>query len=169
MCDGLGRKKLMCGAGENPGMRSLARRRSGLFVLLTVCLLVLCSSAPLLSQDSRPAPPAHTGPRHDRRVNLDDQVKGLARNLNLDQEQQAAIKKILEKRQQEILRIMHSSSGPDGIGHLQALQVGTAEQIRSVLNDEQKKKYNALAPHPQQTSPQPDLEDWIRATKPHEN
>jgi hypothetical protein len=166
--DGLGRKELMSGACKDlPGMRSRSRRRGGLFLLLALYLPVLCSSAPVLSQDSEPARPAHPAPRRDRKVNFDDQLKNLAKNLNLDQEQQAAIKRILERRQQEILRIMHNSLGPDGIGRLQALQIATAEQIRSVLNDEQKKKYNALAPHPPQTSPQPDLEDWMKATKPH--
>jgi Spy/CpxP family protein refolding chaperone len=110
---------------------------------------------------TQPAARRHGG------ASIDNQVNGLAKTLNLDQEQQAAIKRILERRQQEMLRIMHSSSGPDGISRLQALQIGTANQIRSVLNDEQKEKYNVLAPHPPQTSSQPSVEDWMKATRPH--
>jgi Spy/CpxP family protein refolding chaperone len=100
-------------------------------------------------------------------VTVDDQVKGFAKNLDLNEEQQAAVKKILERRQQESVRIMRSGSGPDGVGRLQALQIGTVEQIRAVLTEEQKKKYNPLAPHPPQTSSQPSVEDWMKATKPH--
>ena len=140
----------------------------GVFLCTALAQSVPPSSAPALSQDSEPARPAQPVVRHHRgRVSLDDQVKGLAKNLDLSEAQQAAVKRILERRQQESLRIMRTSSGPDGIGRLQALQIRTVEQIRSVLNDEQKKKYNPLTPAPPQTSPQRSVEDWMKATTPH--
>ncbi|HST09023.1 MAG TPA: hypothetical protein VLL05_01495, partial [Terriglobales bacterium] len=140
------------------------RRGGGLFLLLIFCLLI--SSASAFSQESAPVP-AQASPHHRKRVSLDEQVKGFAKNLDLNDEQQVAVKKILERRQQESLRIMHESSGPDGIDRLRALQTATAEQIRSVLNDEQKKKYNVLMPHPAQASPQTSVDDWMKAPKPH--
>jgi hypothetical protein len=100
-------------------------------------------------------------------VTVDDQVKGLAKSLDLNQDQQEAVKKILERRQQESLLIMRNGSGPDAIDRFRALQAGTVEQIRAVLNDEQKKKYNPLAPRPPQASDQPSVQDWIKATTPH--
>jgi hypothetical protein len=100
-------------------------------------------------------------------VTVDDQVRVLAKNLDLNQEQQEAVKKILERRQQESVRIMRNGSGPDAIDRFRALQAGTVEQIRAVLNDDQKKKYNPLAPHPPQASDQPSVQDWIKATTPH--
>jgi len=149
-------------------MTSGAAWRRGRFLLFVLCLSILLSSASALSQDSESARPAPRAPRHRTRVTVDDQVKVFAKNLDLNEEQQAAVKKILERRQQESLRIMHSGSGPDGVGPLQALQIGTVEQIRAVLNDEQKKKYNPLAPRPPQASSQPSVEDWIKATTPIE-
>jgi Spy/CpxP family protein refolding chaperone len=149
-------------------MKSRAKRGSGLVMFLALFLPMLLSSAPAFSQDSEPARPVlRAAPRHRTRVTVDDQVKGFAKNLDLNEEQQAAVKKILERRQQESVRIMRSGSGPDGVGRLQALQIGTVEQIRAVLTEEQKKKYNPLAPHPPQTSSQPSVEDWMKATKPH--
>lgn len=80
------------------------------------------------------------------------------------------MKKILVLQQQEILRLRRdgSISGSDRIGRLRALHDQTAERIRNVLNDEQKKKYNPLAT--KQLAPQPDqksLEDWLKVTTPH--
>ena len=149
------------------GKRSGTKWRRGLFLLFAVCLPVLWSGAAALSQDSEPARHAQPTARHNGRVSIDPQLKGLTKNLNLGQEQQAVVRRILERRQQESLRIMRNSSGAEGISRFQALQIATVEQIRSVLTDEQKKKYIALAPHPPQTSPQHGLEDWMKATKPH--
>ncbi|HYL13136.1 MAG TPA: hypothetical protein VEV41_08875 [Terriglobales bacterium] len=78
------------------------------------------------------------------------------------------MKKILEQLQQATLGIWRGSSGSDRISRFRALQVRTVAQIRAVLNDEQKEKYNPLWQRPpQQTSPQPSVEDWIKATTPH--
>ena len=143
-------------------------RPLGLFLLLALSVPFLFSSVSAHSQDSEPARPAQPAPhRSKRRVTVDDQVKGLATSLDLNQEQQVAVKKILERRQQESVRIMRSGSGPDAIDRFRALQAGTVEQIRAVLNDDQKKKYNPLAPHPPQASDQPSVQDWIKATTPH--
>lgn len=142
--------------------------RRGLCWPLVLCLSTLLSTAPAaLTQSSEPARPAQRPPRHHARVTLDDQVKGLAKNLDLNEEQQVALKKILERRQQESARIMRDDSGPDAIDRFRALQAGTVEQIRALLNDEQKKKYNPLAPRPPQSPDQPSVQDWIKATTPH--
>jgi len=151
-------------------MTSGAKLKSGWragFLPLACWSLMLLSSQPALGQ----APQAASAPqaaRHSfRKVSIDDQVKGLAQTLNLDGEQQASIRKILEQRQRDSLRILRNSSATDRIGSLRALQLRTAAQIRATLNDEQKEKYNPLGHRPtEQTSPQPSVEDWIKATTP---
>lgn len=129
------------------------------------------SAQPQPSQpaQSQPARRASTRPVRQRPT-LDDRVKAFAKSLDLTETQQAAVKMILVQRQQEILRLRQDPtiSGEDRIGRLRALQDQTAERIRNVLNDEQKKKYNPLAT--KQLAPQPDqksLEDWLKATTPH--
>jgi hypothetical protein len=137
------------------------------FLLLALGLPILLSP-PALGQAAKPDSPEQQAPRRYTRLGIDDQVKGLARNLGLNDAQQSAVKKILEQRQQATLRIRRESSGSDRISRFRALQVRTAAQIRAVLNDEQKKKYNPLGQRPpQQTSPQPSVEDWIKATTAH--
>jgi predicted TIM-barrel enzyme len=119
--------------------------------------------------------PDSTGPVQQthavrRRARLEDRVKVLAESLHLDDAQQLAVTKILEERQQETLRIRHdaSISGSDRMAQFRAIQDRTVVRIRSVLNEEQKKKYDPLAvrrvePAPEQRS----VEDWIKATTPH--
>jgi hypothetical protein len=135
--------------------------------LLLNALLIL----PVVAQTSdAPAssPPRAPRPAH-RRLTLDDRVKALAKTLELSETQQVSVKKILEERQQEMLRIRTDASIPPGgrIDRLRALQDQTVYRIRAILNDEQKKKYDPLAvrkvgPAPDQRS----VEDWIKATTP---
>jgi predicted TIM-barrel enzyme len=119
--------------------------------------------------------PDSTGPVNQthavrRRARLENRVKVLAESLHLDDAQQLAVTKILEERQQETLRIRRdaSISGSDRMAQFRAIQDRTVVRIRSVLNEEQKKKYDPLAvrrvePAPEQRS----VEDWIKATTPH--
>ena len=109
----------------------------------------------------------HGSPAQPVAADVGTQVKAFAKDLDLNEEQQAAVKKILERRRQQSLRIMRSGSGPDGVGRLQALQLGTVEQIRAVLNDEQKKKYDPLAVRQAGPAPgQKSVEDWLKVTTP---
>jgi hypothetical protein len=152
-------------------MTSGAKLKSGwrtAFLPLACCSLMLLPGTPARGQASEPASAPRPARHSYRRVSIDDQVKGLAENLSLNAEQQASVKRILEQRQRDSLRILQDSPANDRIGSLRALQLRTAAQIRAVLNDEQKKKYNPLGQRPpQQTSPQPSVEDWIKATTPH--
>jgi len=92
-----------------------------------------------------------------------------AKNLDLTEAQQTAVKKILEQRQQEALRIRNDSSvsGSVRIERFRALQDNTVERIRAVLNEEQKKKYDPLAVRRRQpASDQRSVEDWLKVTTP---
>lgn len=107
--------------------------------------------------------------RGHRSFSNDERVKVLAKNLDLDETQQSAMKKILEQRQQETLRIRQdaSISGSDRIDRFRALQDITVQRIRAVLNDEQRKKYDPLAVRKVQPEPdQRSVEDWIKLTTP---
>lgn len=114
-------------------------------------------------------PPQPRVPATRRRPTIDDHVKALAKSLNLTEAQQAAVKRILEQRQQETLRLRTdgSISGSERIDRFRALQDQTVLKIRGVLDDEQKKKYDPLAVR--KVTPAPDqksVEDWIKATSP---
>ena len=160
----------------NSAIRAISRNRAMLVgVCMFMFLLNAVLAAPLVAQanDVAPATPAATPaqPTHPayRRPTLDDRVKTLATSLGLNEAQQAAVKKILEQRQQETLRLRRDTSIPGSvrIERLRALQDQTVQRIRLVLNDEQKKKYDPLAVR--QTGPAPgqkSVEDWLKVTTP---
>ena len=110
---------------------------------------------------ARPSVHGHTRP------SLDDRIKALAKSLNLNEAQQAAVKKIIEQRQQETLRLRldPSIAGSDRIDRLRAIQDQTADRIRLVLNEEQRQKYNPVTPRKLPPAPdQRSVEDWIQTT-----
>jgi hypothetical protein len=112
------------------------------------------------------AKPTHHG---HRRPSLDDRIKVLSKSLDLSEAQQADLKKILEQRQQETLRLRTdpSLSGEARIARFRALQDTTVERIRGLLNEEQRKHYNPLAPRELQPAPeQRSVEDWLKLTTP---
>jgi Spy/CpxP family protein refolding chaperone len=127
------------------------------------------SGTPLVSQVADAASPARPTHRSRTRPTIDDRVKVFAKNLDLSEAQQAAVKKILEQRQQETLRLRRDSSisGSARIAQFRALQDNTVERIRAVLNEEQRKRYDPLAVRRIQPAPdQRSVEDWIKATTP---
>jgi hypothetical protein len=142
----------------------------------TFLCLVLAFAAGLLPPYARAARQASGGdgsqPRtrsRYKRPSLDDQVTRFAKTLDLNSAQQSEVKRILERQQAEGRRIASdpSLSGMDPVSKFRALEETTVRQIRAVLNEEQRKKYDPLvqsgAP---KTSPQPSVDDWMRATKP---
>lgn len=138
-------------------------------MLLTAGLPILLSGASIFAQT--PAATTISPERHAlhsyKILTIDDQVKSLAKNLDLNQAQQSAVKRILERRQQETLHIRRETTASERIGAFRALQLRTVAEIRAVLNDEQKTKYNPLGQRPPQTSPQRSVEDWLKGTTPH--
>ena len=161
-----------------PGFLALAstsrtsRRRSLAFEYLWALFMGPFILAPFSSaQQPAATSPTITLPAHHthRRVTMNDRVKVLARNLNLDQEQQDAVLKILLARNEEALRIRRdtSISGSVRIDRFRVLQDQTALRIRAVLNEEQKKRYDPLAVRDLKSNPdQKTVEDWLELTSP---
>jgi hypothetical protein len=147
--------------------RRLRRCRGAAFLLLALGVPILMAIPPAAAQEAGAAKPAPRARRY-RRASIDDRVKRLAKSLDLSEAQQSEVKKILEQRQQQMLRIRlnPSISGSTRIDQFRALQDKTVERIRAVLNDEQKKKYDPLASRKLQAKPERSVEDWLKATTP---
>ena len=127
---------------------------------------ILCAQQPEAASTPTPPPPLH---QSHGRATLEDRVKVMARNLDLDQAQQNAVLTILQARREETLRLRRdtSISGSDRIDQFRALQDKTVLQIRAVLNDEQKKKYDPLAVRTREPATgQKSVEDWLELTAP---
>jgi hypothetical protein len=135
----------------------------------SLALLSLLPGAPVLAQLAGAASPARQTHGGHRGPSMDDRVKVVARNLDLTEAQQAAVKEILEQRQQETLRIRldPAINGGARIERFRALQDTTVVRIRAILNEEQRKKYDPFAPRRIQPAPQQQsVEDWIKVTTP---
>ena len=140
------------------------------FLSLALVSPIVLSGAPGVAQVGTATSPARPMLRGQRSARIiDGRVKLLAKNLDLNEAQQAAVKKILEQRQQETLRIRLDSSinGDARIDRFRAIQDNTVQRIRAVLNEEQRKKYDPLAVRRIQPPPdQRSVEDWLKVTTP---
>jgi hypothetical protein len=93
------------------------------------------------------------------RPSIDDQVQSLAQQLNLSADQQAKVKTALEDQHSQAMNVVQDNamSRDDKIQKIHTIREGTINKVRSTLNDDQKKKFDALVQqqeqHFQQTHP----------------
>jgi len=114
------------------------------------------------------APQPEAKQRPSRRFNIDARVDTWAKSLDLTTEQQSAVRNIVQQRQQQTLLIRRdpSISGSTRIERFRMLQEATVERIRTVLNDEQKRKYDPMASRRMRSKPEHSVEDWLEASTP---
>lgn len=135
------------------------------FAKVALLLLLLSVSANIVAQLADGVQLPQRAIRRDKRDNPEERVKVLAKYLELDERQQAALQKILGQRQHELLQMRFAPipSGSTQIDRFRAIEGRTVERIRAVLNDEQRNKYDLLAPR-RLTSPQKvNVKDWLKA------
>jgi len=109
----------------------------------------------------------HT-PRHTVRSGIEGRVKILSKGLGLDPKQQAELRKVLEGQRDQVQRIWNdpSLSGPYRVSATQAISERTADQIRALLNEEQRKKYNPpRQPHDAAASSEAGVEYWMNLSR----
>ena len=114
--------------------------------------IVLGASALAQAQDSSAAPPPppqqQQGPPGPGARGMDParQLNRLARRLNLSGDQRAAIKPILEERQQKMMAILQNQSLTQGDARAQmrAIHEDTHSRIMAVLNDQQKQQFEQM-------------------------
>jgi hypothetical protein len=99
---------------------------------------------------------------------LDHRLKVLAKALDLDAGQRAELREILEDQRQAVTKIWSDPAllSAERVPATRAVEERTAERIRAILNDEQKKRYNP--PKPQGTqAPPANVEAWMERQAPH--
>jgi hypothetical protein len=101
--------------------------------------------------------------RHQPR-GLEDRVKVMARALDLDARQQLELRKILQGQRQQVMKAWSDTTVAPAyrVAATQAIGDGTADQIRALLNDEQKKRYSAPRQAREAASSGPSVEDWMK-------
>jgi hypothetical protein len=117
----------------------------------TVLALLLCALGAAHADDNRqPAATAAAGSAavrphtiHTPASSLDNRVQLMAKELDLDANQQARLKSILLAHRAEVAKAWNDPSVPAAvrIATTQVVSEKTAERIRAVLNDEQRTKY----------------------------
>jgi hypothetical protein len=150
-------------------LRLCNRRACRIFTKLAPLLPLLLLTATVSAQMAENARGSQSVIRNHKRPSPDERGKALAKYLELDETQQIALQKILEQRQQEVLQMRFTPlpAGSAQIDRFRAIQDRTANRIRAVLNQEQRKKYDLLAirrsaPPGSKTS----VQDWLKAANP---
>ena len=105
--------------------------------------------------------------RNARTGNLDDRVKLLAAELNLDAAQQTGVRRALIDEREQTLRVWSDTAvpAPIRIKATQGVADRTAARIRALLNEQQREKY--IKPRPGELAPartSGELQTWIDGT-----
>jgi protein CpxP len=116
-----------------------------------------------------PVAPARSATNSVAKSQVDGRVAVLTRTLKLDAAQQLQLTRVLERRREQISQVWSDASVPAAyrISATRRIEDKTADQIRALLTDEQKKKYNPPRP-PHKMGPdadEPSVEDWMKATQ----
>jgi periplasmic protein CpxP/Spy len=113
--------------------------------VLAVCLV---GGAYVFAQEpggapETPAPPPQGG--HRGMMDPAQQLEGMTKRYNLSPDQQAQLKPILASQQQQMqaLRGDSSLSREDRMAKMQSIRADTKTKIEAVLNDDQKKQFEA--------------------------
>jgi hypothetical protein len=115
-------------------------------------LLALGTSGAALAQDNPPPPPdqgqAGPPPGHPSHMRMDPDrlLAHLTQELNLTSDQQTQIKPMLVDRQQKMQALMQnqSLSQDDRRQQARTIMENSNSNIKSVLNDDQKQKFDAM-------------------------
>lgn len=150
-------------------LRFCNRRACRIFTKLAPLLPLLLLTASISAQVAESAVGPQSIIRNHKRPSPDERGKALAKYLELDETQKIALQKILEQRQQEVLQMRFTPlpAGSAQIDRFRAIQDRTANRIRAVLNQEQRKKYDLLAIR--RSAPpgaKASVQDWLKAATP---
>jgi Mn-dependent DtxR family transcriptional regulator len=90
------------------------------------------------------------------------------RGLKLDEAQQAEVRRALQAQREAMHRLMRAPADPavPRVAAIHAIADRTAERIRAVLNDEQKKLYGQPLPQGFAAGEgKPGVEEWLNALR----
>lgn len=95
---------------------------------------------------------------------IDESVSRLSRGLNLDLGQRVRLRQILVDQHQQMMQLRSGGAGVSGdlTGAILAIYDQARARTRSMLNEEQLKKYPAAVPREQTAPAQADLQHWMQ-------
>jgi len=118
------------------------KKQFGLFALCVIFGAGLAMAAPLPQETPAVAPAGH-------RADPSQQLRRLAKKLNLTSEQQDQVLPILTDRQQQMTALLNdgSLSAQDRHAKARTLRDDSDSKIKAVLNDQQKQEYQQMREH----------------------
>ena len=140
--------------------------------LLMALMIGCCISANAAPQVQGTSGETHARPalQHRNGHSLEDRIRILTQWLTLDATQQEELRKVLEGQREQVRSLWSDTSVPAAyrISATQAISDKTGDQIRALLNEEQKKKFSPpRPPHESRAgSARPNVEDWMDGGKP---
>ena len=102
-------------------------------------------------------------PQHSR-ASLDGRVHTLSQALNLDATQQSKLRMLLVSQREQVGRLWNDTAVPPAyrVSATRAISEQTADRIRALLNEEQRKKFNPpRRPREAADAATPSVEDWM--------
>jgi hypothetical protein len=144
-------------------LRSVVLQLALSLALLPGALASAADSSPA----QRPGSASLAGRNAHRRTvqSLEYRVRLLTRSLDLDPGQQARLRKLLEGQRDQLLRVRTDPVLADRQAAIKAILERTGDEIRAMLNDEQRKKYQAKLPRGDTRASQADVEYWMARTR----
>jgi protein CpxP len=118
-----------------------------MIVALLICLCGRLTTAVAQDAQEQPSGSGQEMGHHGRGMpSADDQLKHLSQKLNLSDDQQAKLKPILEDQHKQMQQLWNdnSMSRQDRVSKMRELRENANTQIKSVLNDDQQKKFDQM-------------------------
>jgi hypothetical protein len=163
----------MTSEDQTETMRTRSQRRrwswAGPLVALAVLLPWSAWPSPAPAADGGKDPPAtgavplRPAPRGRNAGSLDARVRSLSKALDLDQQQQTGLRRVLVAQREETLAVWADESQPAAarVKATEFISRRTADRIRALLTEQQRARYNPPAQPQQASSPRPGLETWM--------
>ena len=113
------------------------------------------------------APAVAAPPAQQHQPALEQRITLMSTELGLDERQRGELRKILINQRMQIMRLWSDTSVPAAsrVGATRVISEQTGDQIRALLNEEQKVKYNHPR-KPRDATADPNarsVEDWMNA------
>jgi hypothetical protein len=102
-----------------------------------------------------------------RRTPLDRRVQLLARELELDTVQQVKVRALLEGQREQVQRVWSNTATPSAVrvSNTQIIGERTADQMRALLTEEQRKKYTVARQREASDASKVSVETWMSGTQ----
>ena len=139
----------------------------GLVALLCCCAIAQAATGEDAAVDGNTSPVKPAAAIKQHQPALEQRVALMTAELGLDVKQQVELRKILINQRLQIMTLWNDTSVPPAsrVGATRVISNQTGDQIRAMLTEEQKAKYNQpRKPHDASTDPGArSVEDWIKA------